>query len=85
MTLKQSDVGARAARDVIDECESAMRRNNAFNSAHEGYAVLLGEVDELWDHVKEKARRRDVRAMRHEAVQVGAMALRFIIDCCEEV
>ena len=55
-----------------------------FNSAHEGYAVLKEEVDELWDEVRAKqGGGRDVEAMRREAIQVGAMALRFILDVCD--
>jgi hypothetical protein len=50
------------------------------NSAHEGYAVLAEEVDELWDHVKVQQGKRDVVEMTYEAVQVAAMALRFIVD-----
>ena len=54
----------------------------ALNSAHEGYAVLLEEVDELWDHVKTK--RRDISAMRKEAIQVAAVAVRFALEICRE-
>lgn len=53
------------------------------NSAHEGYGVLLEELDELWDEVKAKQSKRDVAAMRKEAIQVAAMAMRFIIDVCD--
>lgn len=49
-----------------------------FNSAHEGFAVLKEEVDELWDHVKVNQKRRDLPAMRAEAIQVAAMALKFV-------
>jgi len=52
------------------------------NSAHEGYAVLAEEVDELWDHVKVKQGERNIPEMTYEAVQVAAMALRFIVDVC---
>lgn len=55
-----------------------------FNSAHEGFAVLLEEVEELKAHVWTNQKRRDLAAMRREAVQVGAMALRFIRDVCNE-
>src|SRR5262249_8403380 len=55
------------------------------NSAHEQYAVLLEEVDELWTHVKTNQKRRDLPAMRKEAIQVAAMALRFAAECCDEV
>lgn len=56
----------------------------AMNSAHEGYGVLMEEVDELWDHVKTRQKNRDLAAMRAEAVQVAAMALRFAHDICNE-
>lgn len=52
------------------------------NSAHEGYAVLAEEVDELWDHVKVKQGSRNIPEMTYEAVQVATMALRFLIDVC---
>lgn len=54
----------------------------AMNSAHEGYAVLLEEVDELWEHVKVKQGERDVHEMAYEAIQVAAMAIRFVVDVC---
>ncbi len=53
------------------------------NSAHEGYGVLLEEVDELWDQVKINQKRRDIAKMRSEAIQVAAMALRFAFDVCD--
>ena len=67
--------------EVKKELESA--RDNfpfPFNSTHEGYAVLREEVDELWDCVKSNVG-RDV--MRREAIQIAAMAVRFIEDLCE--
>jgi hypothetical protein len=63
--------------DVIaDELRLAQRKFPAFHSGHEGYAVILEEVDELWDAVK----RDDIAHARGEAIQVAAMALRFIVD-----
>lgn len=49
-----------------------------FNSAHEGYAILAEEVDELWAHVKMNQKRRDLAVMRAEAIQVAAMAVKFV-------
>ena len=69
------------ARDAIDvEYARAMDKFPAFNSVHEGYAVMLEEMDELWDEIKRKDMSHE--AIRKEAVQVGAMALRFLINCC---
>ena len=74
--------------DVIGELEDEYTRAAAtfppFNSAHEGFAILAEEVDELWGHVKVNQKRRDLAAMRKEALQVAAMALRFALDVCDE-
>lgn len=66
--------------DVHDELYSATAKYGAFQTKHEGYAVLLEEVDELWDAIKENA---SVADMRKEAIQVAAMAIRFVKDCCD--
>lgn len=70
-----------AIRDAEAELRRAMQKFPAFNSAHEGYAVLLEEVEELWEEVRKHA--GDRAAMRAEAVQVAAMALRFLADVCQ--
>lgn len=69
--------------EILDEASRAARKWPPFNSAHEGYAVMLEEVDELWDHVKVNQKKRDIEAMRTEAIQVAAMALRFVADVCD--
>lgn len=74
----------RAVAEVVAELEFARANWPAFNSAHEGYAVLLEEVDELWQHVKTNQKRRDLEAMRKEAIQIAAMALRFVADVCDD-
>lgn len=68
-----------AGQAIYGELQRTMRWP-PMNSAHEGFAVLAEEVDELWDHVKVKQGERDVPEMTYEAVQVAAMALRFILD-----
>lgn len=51
----------------------------SFHSTHEGYAILKEEVDELWDEIKtSKAFDRANLMMVNEAVQVAAMAIKFI-------
>ncbi len=67
--------------DLLAELASAQKKFPAFNSAHEGYAVILEELDELWDEVRtnQATSGRDER-MAKEAIQVAAMALRFVID-----
>lgn len=65
---------------VSAELDWACENHKPFNSAHEGYAVILEEVEELWDEVKKKRAERSVEAMRMECIQIAAMALRFIQD-----
>lgn len=65
-----------ALAKVRAEVLSAIERYPAFNSAHEGYAVLREEVDELWDDVK----RNWPQGAVEEAVQVAAMGVRFVMD-----
>jgi hypothetical protein len=59
-----------------------MRVHPEFTSKHHGYAVLLEELEELWDEIKKKKSSKP--AMRDEAVQVAAMAMRFIHDLIDE-
>ena len=66
------------------EASEAIGKWPPMNSAHEGYAVLLEEVDELWEHVRTKQKNRDLAAMKKEALQVAAMALRFATEVCNE-
>ena len=82
-TVRQWEAAVAAARAILAEYHRATVQHSPMASAHEGYAVLLEEVNELWEQVKR--RDRDREAMRKEAVQVGAMALRFLVDVCGEV
>jgi hypothetical protein len=70
---------------VESECRRAAAKFAKFNSAHEGYAVILEELDELKAEVWKNSKTRDLVAMRKEAIQVGAMALRFLVDVVGEV
>lgn len=73
-----------ALQSILREYDRATASFAPMASPHEGYAVILEEVDELWREVKTDKRAPTLRedAMRREAIQVAAMALRFLIDCC---
>lgn len=79
-----SDEVTQLIGEVRNELARAVISWPPFNSAHEGYAVLAEELDELWDHVKTNQKRRNLGAMRKEATQVAAMALRFALEVCDE-
>jgi hypothetical protein len=49
-------------------------------SPHEAYALTLEELDELKAEVWRKTKHHNASAMRAEAMQVAARALRFAID-----
>lgn len=72
----------KAIKLIIHEYNRALTLHGPFNSAHEGYAIILEELDELWNEVKKKAVDRSVDKMIEEAVEVGATALRFLVDVC---
>lgn len=73
--------GAQKALVAVEE-ELALARMKfpPMRSFHEGYAILQEEVDELWTEVKASKPDSDTARMRAEAIQVAAMALRFVID-----
>jgi len=67
---------AELALKEIERVEAKMGEQSKFNSSHEGWAVIREEVDELWEAVKGN----DPAGMKSEAIQVAAMALRFLYD-----
>jgi len=72
------------AAEAVKEAYTASVKWGPFNSAHEGFAVLMEEFEELKAHVWTNQKRRDLDAMRKEAMQVAAMAIRFMHDVCNE-
>ncbi len=76
-----------AILEVVDELKMLKAKvddpNHPFadlHSPHHGYALLLEEMDELWDEVKKKNIARNPWAMREEAMQIAALAIRFMVD-----
>ncbi len=70
--------------ELSDELHHAMMTYAPMHSPHEGHSVIREELDkELWEHVCNDTGRS--AGARHEALQVAAMALRYIIDLCEPI
>ena len=67
---------------VAAEVDQAVAKHPPMHSSHEGYSVILEELDELWDEVKKQTKDRSRDRMRLEAMQVAAMAVRFMTDVC---
>ena len=71
------NISAEMADEFVRACE--IHGFPFFNSYHEGYAVIKEELDELWEEVK-KYPKQDNENLKKEAIQIGAMALRFVYD-----
>jgi len=67
--------------DILKEVRRAktMFKDNFVNQ-HEGYAVILEELDELWDEVKKNQKIYDLPAQRKEVIQCAAMCIRFAAE-----
>lgn len=68
--------------EVLEEVEEAGKNYPPMRSAHEGLSIIREEVLELEQEVFVKQKNRDPLKMRREAIQVAAMAVRFIMDIC---
>lgn len=76
-------VYARVLQDAGAELGKALRKYPKFHNGHEGYAVVLEELDELKAEVWKKQKKRNIAKMRKEAIQVAAVALRFAMEVCD--
>lgn len=76
--------------EIRREVDRASSIHAPMHSAWEGYAVILEELEELWDEVKAYKGRTHPSSpevmvrMRKEAIQLGAMAVRFVDDVCDK-
>jgi hypothetical protein len=61
---------------VFRELSRATKLHGPFNSTHEGYAIILEELDEAWDDIKANR----VKESKQEMTQVAAMCIRYIMD-----
>jgi len=66
---------------VAIELMHARSQHAKQNSLHEGYAVLLEEVEEFWIEVKKRSSERDPQLLLSELIQIAAMAARCAEDC----
>lgn len=64
---------------IVDEYKRARLSHKPFHSSHEGYAVILEELDEVWEEIK----KNDIQKAKDELVQVGAMVVAFLKEIKE--
>lgn len=65
--------------EIRSEVYAMVREHGDFRSLHEGYAVILEELEELWCEVKMPAEKRDLSRLRSEALDVAASAAKFAL------
>jgi hypothetical protein len=65
---------------IIAEYNRAIIRNEPFNSTYEGWAILTQKMDELWGEIKKAEAGNPAENLHKYAAQIGALAMRFIVD-----
>lgn len=70
----------RFSKAVQDELARAYDLHGPINSLHEGYAVILEEMDEAWEEIRKKTNNRDMNHLLMEFIQIGAMAQKVAED-----
>ncbi len=63
---------------ISNEVERSKMHGDSFASLHEAYAVILEELDEVWEIARMKKRDRDPHEIRKELVQLAAMAVKAL-------
>jgi hypothetical protein len=75
------EIAVEFSRDIYEEMARASSKFPSFASEHEGWAILMEEVDELWEAVRmHQSNPHRHKLCEKECIQVGAMALRFLHD-----
>ena len=64
--------------DLMLELEKAEEKYPPFQNRHEGYGIILEELDELWEEIKKK--NPDSSKLYTEALHVAVTAIRFNIS-----
>ena len=63
-------------KDIMEKVEKINGKHPTYNSPHEAYAILLEEVDEVWDEVKIKD--QNYTRMYNEVSDVACVCIRFM-------
>ncbi len=66
--------------DMSIELNKAEQLHGSYNSYHEAYAVILEELDEFWEIVRQKTQDRNNRKAYVELVQIAVTAWRTARD-----
>ena len=67
--------------DLLTELATAQLSQAHLNSLHEAYAVILAEVEALWEDVRRTRDERCHDEVRKALLQIAAMAWRAALNC----
>lgn len=71
---------SKSTKSLIDrEIVRLETKYGSVSSLHEGYSLLLEEMDEFWEEVKKKPSKRNIRNIKHELTQISALS-RFMLE-----
>ena len=62
------------------ELSDATKKYGRFSSTHEALGVIREEYLELEKEIFKNPTQYDWEKMKHEVIQLGAMAVRFLVD-----
>jgi hypothetical protein len=65
-------------KEIEKELIRAEKHGDKFASLHEAYAVILEELDEVWDVTRQKRKLRSGPHLRYEFIQIAAMAIKAV-------
>lgn len=65
---------------VVAELKRATDKHGPFPSCHHGHSVIMEELEELFDEIK--ANRGNLGPAQREAIQIAAVAIRYVRDLC---
>jgi phage terminase large subunit-like protein len=74
---KQKENQSSAMKLVQNELERCIKDHGLFVDSHQAYGVIMEEIHEMFDEIKMNNLPRAIE----EAVQVAAMAIKFILSC----
>ena len=82
LSRRQNQNTEKERRMIFDEIQAEVKRAEAhgdtFNSLHEAYAVILEELDEVWDIARKKRKDRSITELRKEFIQLAAMSVKAL-------
>jgi len=73
----------KAALSVLNTLQEKAYKHPGFHSHHEAYGIIMEEVDEYFDHVKEHTPNNE--GCIEELSDIAAACIKAMVQLCEDV